>query len=303
MSETPCAECARPVGDGLPLCQTCADGVVTDLREVPSLLAELAITRAGLGRLGPHSAGGRSAETPLPIRATNHRATMQGDHAVARLETTVNGWTRALAEDLRVTPYIGGPALVELARVHRGDTGTDPGTLPITAPSQLEQAALWLAQHRREVRAHEAAHDLLVEVSGALAQIRYVVDRPVERRYLGPCPTLLDDGSECRWELRAPLGASWVRCGRCRTQHEVAEILDAVRAAAEEMLYSLADLVRVTESVGAVVPKTTLYRWARERRIEPRGWQHGQRITDHPIDASSVHVYRLGDVLSMTRRE
>ncbi|WP_433658061.1 hypothetical protein ACQPW1_39780 [Nocardia sp. CA-128927] len=307
MTETPCAECERPVGDGLPLCQTCADSVVTDLREAPSLLAELAITRAGLGRLGPHSAGGRSAETPLPIRATNYRATMQGDRAVSRLEITVNGWTRALAEDLRVTPYIDGPALVELARQHRGDTSRDPGTLPITPPSQLEQAAVWLAQHRRQLRAHEAAHELLVEVSGALAEIRSIVDRPVERRYLGPCPAQVAEGIECRWELRAQLGASWVRCGRCRTQHDIAELLDAVRAAAEDLLYSLGDLVRVTESIGAAVPKSTLYRWARERRIEPRAWQHsdahGVRITDHPIDADSVHVYRLGDVLTLTRRE
>ncbi|MFI9507552.1 hypothetical protein [Nocardia sp. NPDC052566] len=302
MSTSPCAECDRPVVDGLPLCQTCTDGVVADLRAVPGLLVELAITRAGLGRLGPHSAGGRAAETPLPIRATNYRTSMQGDRAVSRLETTVNGWTRALAEDLRVTPYIGGPALILLARQHRGPDDRDPGTLPLTAPSQLEQAAVWLAGHRRQLRAHEAAHDLLVEVSGALAQIRDVVDRPVERRYLGPCPSVLDDGGECRWELRAQLGASWVRCGRCRTQHEVAEILDAVRAAAEDMLYSLGDLVRVTEGVGAAVPKTTLYRWARERRIEPRAWQHGERITDHPIDASSVHVYRLGDVLALARR-
>ncbi|QIS00976.1 hypothetical protein F5X71_00310 [Nocardia brasiliensis] len=276
---------------------------MTELREVPSLLAELAITRAGLGRLGPQVAAGRSAETPLPIRATNRGVTMQGDRAVSRLEVAILGWTRVLAEDLRVTPYVGGPALIELARQRRGDhSGRDPGALPTTSPSQLEQAAMWLSGHRHEIRAHEAAHELLVEVSGALASIRYLVDRPVERRYLGPCPALLGDGSECRWELRAQLGASWVRCDRCRAQHDIAEILDTVRAAAEDLLYSLADLVRVTESIGAAVPKTTLYRWVRDRRLRSRAWQSGDRITDHPIDASSVQVYRLGDVLALARR-
>ncbi|WP_280442249.1 hypothetical protein [Nocardia brasiliensis] len=302
MSTAPCAECDRPVADGLPLCQTCTDGIVTDLREVPSLLAELAITRAGLGRVAAQSTGGRSVETPLPVRATRYGTTMQGDRALSQLETTVTGWTRALAEDLALTPYIGGPALIQLARTHRGKDDRDPGTLPLTAPNQLEQAAIWLSGHRHEIRAHEAAHELLVDVSRAVAQLRNVIDRPIELRYLGPCPRPLDNGAQCRWVLRAPLDASWVRCGRCRTQHEIAEILDAARTAAEDMLYSLRDLVRVTDSIGAAVPRTTLYRWARERQIEPCAWQHGDRITDHQIDATSVHVYRLGDVLTLARR-
>ncbi|GAA5079513.1 hypothetical protein GCM10023319_19260 [Nocardia iowensis] len=53
----PRAECERPVADGLSLCQTCTDGVVTDLREVPSLLAELAITRAATCRLAARTFG------------------------------------------------------------------------------------------------------------------------------------------------------------------------------------------------------------------------------------------------------
>ncbi|WP_280441061.1 hypothetical protein [Nocardia brasiliensis] len=307
MTETPCAECERPVADALPLCRTCGDTIVTDLLDVPSLLAELAITRAGLGRTAAHSAGGRSAETPLPVRATRYRTTMQGDRALSRLETTVHGWTRALAEDLSVTPFVDGPHLVALVRERRGDIGRDPATLPLTQPSQLEQAAVWLAGHRHQLRAHEAAHELLVDISGALAELRYLVDRPIERRYLGSCPATLTDSRSCSAELRAQRGASWVRCGRCRTQFEVAEIEKTARAAAENLSYTLADLVQVTTSIGRPVAKTTLYRWARERRLEPTGWQHrdehGVRITDHPMDDSAVRVYRIGDVLAMARRD
>lgn len=307
MTETPCAECERPVADAR-LCKTCGDTIVTSLLEVPSLLAELEITRAGLGRTAAASAGGRSAETPLPVRATEFRTTMQGDRALARLEATVHGWTRVLAEELGVTPFIDGPHLLDLVRERRGDIGRDPTIVPLTLPSQLEQAAVWLAGHRHQLRAHEAAHELLCEISGAIAGLRHLVDRPIERRYLGPCPATLTDGRSCGGELRAQRGASWVRCGRCRTQHEVAEIEKTARAAAENLAYTLADLVQVTTSVGQPVAKSTLYRWARERRIEPTGWQHrGEhgvvRITDHPIDASSVRVYRLGDVLVLARRE
>ncbi|WP_433660779.1 hypothetical protein ACQPW1_00370 [Nocardia sp. CA-128927] len=280
---------------------------MTDLQDVPGLCAELAITRAGLGRTGAVSAGGRSAETPLPVRATRYRTTMQGDRALSRLETTVHGWTRALAEDLGVTPFIDGPHLLALVRERRGDIGRDPGTLPLTQPTELEQAAVWLAGHRHQLRAHEAAHELLVEVSGALAELRYLVDRPIELRYLGPCPATLTDGRGCGAELRVQRGASWVRCGRCRIQHEVAEIEKSARAAAENLSYTLADLVQVTTSIGQPVAKTTLYRWKREHRLEPTGWQHRDehgvvRITDHPIDDSAVRVYRIGDVLALARR-
>ncbi|GAA5079508.1 hypothetical protein GCM10023319_19250 [Nocardia iowensis] len=60
---------------------------------------------------------------------------------------------------------------------------------------------MWLARHPHQLREHEAAHELLVDVSRALAEIRRIVDRPIELRCLGPCPAVLDDGSECRWEL------------------------------------------------------------------------------------------------------
>jgi hypothetical protein len=90
-------------------------------------------------------------------------------------------------------------------------------------------------------------------------------------------------------------------------QHEVAMVKNAVLRTAEDRLYRVADLVRVVAEFGRPVPRATLYRWAKERKIEPHGWQHtdehGTRITDHQIVPGDVQVYRLGDVLAVARKE
>ncbi|MEU0871634.1 hypothetical protein [Nocardia brasiliensis] len=300
MAEILCAHCERPVKDGLRLCVNCGDTLVYALLVVPELLLEITITRTGLDRMqGAHTAG-RSAETALPVRATSHGATMVGDQALATLDHAITTWARALAEDLGVSPHLGGAWLTHLAAQHRGGAPRDGATLPLLGLTELEQAAVWLAQHREPLRAYEAAPELLDDVTTAVERLRAAIDRPPELRYLGPCP-------HCSAALRAERGESWVRC-RCGTQHEISRIEADARAAAEDKLYTVADLLRVLATLGTPMPKRTLYRWAAEHKLTPRGWQHVDRdglvrITDHRIDDDDKKVYRLGDVAALARRE
>lgn len=301
MNEILCAECERPVKDGLILCVTCGDSLIATLLVVPEMLLEIAITRAGLDRMQGERTAGRPAETPLPVRATTRGAIMVGDHAIALLTNTVTTWARAVAEDLRVSPHIGGAWLVHLAAQHRGTAPRDGATLPLVALGQLEQAAVWLAQYRDILRGNEAALELLHDITEAVDRLRTVIDRPPELRYVGPCPS-------CSAELRAERGESWVRCRACREQTEIRQIEAGARTVAEDRLYTAGELVRVLEALGRPVPKTTLYRWAREHKISPRGWQHvgddGRvRITDHQVHDTDKHVYRCADVLALARRE
>ncbi|WP_433592301.1 hypothetical protein [Nocardia sp. CA-145437] len=302
MVEILCAECTRPVRDGLTLCVTCGDTLCEALLAVPELLLDLEITRAKLDRVQGERTAGRSAETALPVRATMRGATMVGDQALTALTTTVTGWTHALAEDLGVSPHINGPWLIHLTEQHRGDPPRDGATLPLVRLGTLEQAAVWLAQHREPLRAYEAALELLRDVTGAVARLRAAIDRPRELRYLGPC-------SECGAELRAEPGETWVRCRvqSCRTQHEIARLEDKARDAAEDRLCTRAELLRVLSALGVPVASRTLYWWASEGKLEQRGWmhpgEHGPRITDHKIDETDKPVYRAGDALALARRE
>lgn len=299
-----CAECERPVPDSLTLCRTCGDAVVTDLLAVPGLLVEMTVMRARLTRFAGGRNGGRSAETPLPVNASRRGTAMLGDGALTRLDTAVIGWTRVIAEDLAVSPCIGGPVLIAAVQDSRGgDRRHDPAAIPLAMPTPLEQAAIWLARHPHQIRAHEAACEMKREIAAALDELRRLVDKPAELRYLGPCPSRVADEARCGHGLRAQRGASWVRCGRCRVQHEIAAIEQRAREAAEDLLCTLAEVLRLTAEMGAPVAKTTLYRWARERRIAPRGWSHGDeygvRITDYWIHRDDPAVYRLGDVLRL----
>ncbi|RJO74151.1 hypothetical protein D5S18_18535 [Nocardia panacis] len=302
MADILCAECERPVKDGLTLCVSCGDSLCEALLVVPELLLDIAITRARLDRVRGARTAGRAAEAALPVRAAGRGTLMVGDEALAAIGNTVTTWARALAEDLGVNPPINDAWLVRLTEQHRDAPPRDGTTLPLVSVGAVEQAAVWLAQHREPLRAYEAALELLRDITNAVDRLRCAVDRPRELRYLGPC-------SECGAELRAERGESWVRCRArtCRTQHEIASIEADARAAAEDRLYTLAELGGVLTAVGARIGRATLYRWAGARRIEPRGWQHedeyGQRITDHQVSEGDRQVYRLGDVLLLATRD
>ncbi|MBF6301192.1 hypothetical protein IU459_27140 [Nocardia amamiensis] len=320
MSETPCLACERPVADHAPLCTKCGHRIVEALGMVPALLAEFAVTRAGLARMTAHQVG-RSAEIVLPVRVTTGRGVvLAGDMAYHRLVNSVTTWARVLAEDLGESPYIGGPYLLELAAARRGAVTADrtAAALPVVPPDATAQAAVWLAHHRHQLRAHEAAAELLADITTAVDALTRFVDRPVERRYLGACSATLDDGQPCGYGLRAELDdqgrpAAYVYCGRCKTQYDVRRIEAEATALAIEQCYSLAELVRLLPALGHPVARPTLYRWAsndreKGRRIQARGWRHVDehgfiRITDHLLAPDDEQVYRLGDVLDTAARE
>lgn len=299
MTAVQCSECGRLLGDNAALCRPCVDELTEQLLRVPALMHELTITRAGLGRSGPAS-GGRPSEPPLPIRIAG-RDRLLGASAVQRLETEVIGWARALAEDLGVTPAVGIASLVQLTQDRRRLPGStvrsDAAALaePVTA---VEQAAVWLAHHRRELAQHEAAPELARDIRSAVGALAAVI-WPAERQYLGLCDCVRDDGEECGQELRAEVGQAYVDCRRCRWRYDVAQLKAAALAGADDRLYKVDDLLRVLTALDEPVSRATLWRWAQQRRMEPRGWQHaddyGVRITDHRIGAGDAQVYRLGD--------
>ncbi|WP_280389293.1 hypothetical protein [Nocardia wallacei] len=308
MTDIQCTECSRPLGSNAALCRECIDGLRDQLLTVPALVYELAITRAGLARNGPPAVGSRPAEPPLPIRVTG-RNRLPGESAVQRLETTVIGWARVIAEDLGVIPAVNIAYLVQLTQDRRLAlrTGQRPDAAALAEPaSPLEQAAVWLAHHRLEIARHEAAAELAREVGGAVRALGAVI-WPLERQYLGLCAQKSESGEVCGQELRAELGATYTRCRRCRTQYEVRDLKAEAIQNASKRLYTLYEIVGLAAAFATPVPKTTLYRWARERKIEPRGWAHrneyGTRITDHPVSERDPRVYRLGDVLALAERE
>lgn len=349
MTTVQCRRCARPVPDNLTLCQTCGDAVVADLLSVPGLWVELQTTRAGLGKVTADRAGGRPAETPLPIRTAARgigipgalfapRPAMQGDNVIAALGNTISTWARLFAEQHHVDIPIGAPALVQITANNRhrrqlpeNSTGREPDrttaviehrlvkgervrmvrvsradaemlTDPVTV---IEQAAVWLACHPRELRGLPAAAELADDIHRALNHIRALVDRPREPRPIGPCPA-------CGVELREYVDdrgglPAFTKCSACKALHSVDIVMEKALHAIRDRLLTVAEIVRVTHDFGAPVSRATIYRWSDDRLIEPRGWMHqdktyGTRITDRQIQRGDAQVFRLGDVLDVAAR-
>lgn len=337
--EVQCAECSRPVGDRLTLCTHCGDRLRAELLSVPGVLADLTTMRSGQARFTSQRVGSRGAEVALPVQSIardRHEsqpqdpvgAELRGDRGYTRLETAVTGWARVLGEHLGEDIPIGARGLQQLA-VNGRTQPADHTAVPVrdaqgkfvrvarrhpdalTSPATpIEQAAVWMACYPHQLRAHEAAGEMLAEITDALTELRRIVDRPAELRYLGPCPGQLHDGVPCEFGLRAEPGETWVRCGRCNTQHSVPDLQAKARGIAEDQLYTLFEMRSVLAAVGTVVSKQTLHWWAngrKENRLEPRGWQHADggrvRITDHQISERDRQVYRLGDALALAARD
>lgn len=272
MSAPECGVCDRPVGDGLRLCTACGATLVDALREIPELLVELDTARSGQARFAGERIGGKSAEVPLPIadvtRRTEHGVRLLGQREQHRVINAVTTWARDIAETLGVmTPNIFGD-LVE-----------------------------WLIRREHEMRGHVAAEELHSDIVGGVIALRRVIDRPVDRKFVGRCP---QDGAN----LWAEIGESWVRCRTCREQHSVRDLEDQAAEAARDMLCTVPELLRACTAIGRPIAKRTAYYWAQHGRLTVRGWmtrdEHGDRITDRHSDGA-VPVYRVGDALELSK--
>ncbi|MFC9892129.1 hypothetical protein ACFVMC_00405 [Nocardia sp. NPDC127579] len=333
---TSCGVCTRLVGDRLTLCEQCGETLVAELLAVPGLLADLETARSGQARLDAGRTGGRSAEAPLPIKdtASEHRGRgvrLLGERDTTALSTALHGWARVLAEHLgveipmearslavlaanaRVTSMAAAvPALVVEHRLSGGKPVREARfsrrtSAQLIAPVQLdERLAVWLASHPHELRQLDAAEETYNDIVGAVARLRRTVDRRADQRYLGRCPNLLADQTKCAANLSAEPDAAWVRCPRCRQQHEVRHLEDQAAAAAREMLCTMPELLRACAAVGSPIARRTGYRWAAEQRLTRRAWlirgRVGVRITDLH-EPGAVPVYRVGDALDLACRE
>lgn len=331
----PCGVCTRLVGDRLALCEECGRALVEALLAVPSLLADLETARSGQARVTDGRAGGRSAEAPLPIKDTSSEqrgrgVRLLGERDALALATALHGWARVLADHLGTeipiesralavlaanARHTGGsaeaPAVVHEYRLHKGERVRVSRVALRTAahlitPVQVdERLAVWMASHPLELRQLDAADQAHADIVGATAHLRRAVDRPADLRYLGRCPTILDDRLTCSANLWAG-DSAWVRCPRCQMQHEVAHIQAAATEAAREMLCTMPELLHACAAVGSPIARRTGYRWAAEGRLTRRAWlirgRAGVRITDRREDGA-VPVYRVGDALELARRE
>lgn len=226
MSNEPCLVewCDRPVGDGW-VCATCGDKLSVALGDVPALWDELDVVLTRQSRYSDPEGRGGDKALPFNLKASDTGEALRG---------TLNTWCRLIAEE----------------------RGKD---LPEDHPAAV---ARWLLGSVTWLRHHRAGADAVDEITSVVHKVRYIVDRPAERIYAGPC-------KDCNGDMYGKPGAAMVECRPCGLSYDVAEMRDWMRSQVYGRLVTAREGVVLLSRFGLPVQQKTIDKWVERKRITP----------------------------------
>ena len=230
--------CDRPVGDGY-TCQSCADKLSRALGDVPALWEELDVVLTRQSRYSDPEGRGGDKALPFNLKASDAGEALRG---------TLNTWCRLIAEER-------GKDLPE---------GESP------SPSDV---AKWLLSHVTWLRHHRAGSDAVDEITSVVHKVRYIVDRPAERIYAGPC-------RDCGEDMYGKPGAAMVQCRPCGLEYDVAEMVAWMRSKVYGRLVTAKEAVVLLSRFGLPVQQKTIDKWVERKRLAV-----------HSHDAAGVRLY------------
>lgn len=249
--------CDLPAHNGY-LCGNCRTLLRKDLKNIPGLLVDLQVTIARLDRVNAEQPGVRaSGEAPLPLR-------------IGPMEAR-----RDLAETLRIWVW---------------HTAARVGVNVTTAWFEPRNLAGWLAMRIADVDSDPLAGALSDEIGCAVVRGWRTVDRPLQRRYAGPCDT-------CEMDLYAQPNADEITCD-CGATYRIEARRDWLLDQAEDHLLTATEMSR---ALPGLLPLDPQGRQVILTAAMIRGWAHRGRLTQHPPHPSQplAPTYRVGDVLDL----
>ena len=232
--------CDRPVGDGY-VCQACADKLSRALGDVPALWAELDVVLTRQSRYSDPEGRGGDKALPFNLKASDTGEALRG---------TLNTWCRLIAEE-------------------RGKE------LPEDHPAAV---ARWLLNHVTWLRHHRAGADAVDEITSVVHKVRYIVDRPAERIYAGPC-------KDCNGDMYGKPGAAMVECRPCGLEYDVAEMVAWMQHEARQRLVTAKEAIVLLGRFGLPLSQKTIEKW-RQR----------ERLFAHPEPRGGVSLYKFDDI-------
>lgn len=284
--------CTRPVPDTSFICPGCGARLRAALERIPD-----DVTLPGLVRVDAQNprAGMRRAidggRTVYGIASSLEQAIQRQTRT--RQERTEEHGPLTAAET--ALPY--DPAASEVRTVL-------DGTLTFWAAAISEQRGLdvhdwtiaglaaFLAGQVEWLRAQTAGADAFDELGSAIRQAERATDRPADRRYAGPCTTLVEPLVACGTDLYAREGRDTVTCPACATEYPLAERRAWLLDLAADRLLPVTELARAVDGLGVPVSRDTVKSWVRREQLVARGhisgWQGRQ-----------VAIYRVGDVVAL----
>lgn len=300
MSKTQClVGCGRPVRDAT-LCTSCTTKLERDLGDLPGLAEDLEIAQTRQSVMGTRY-GAASNERPLPWDERASKAT----EAVRAALTAI---------------------------IHSMNPQQPPG-------NNLTSMSRWLLMHTPDIRQRDDADDIVQQVKLTLRAARWVIDRPGDNWYAGPCraeyatePALTavtDTTCNCICHIGGAYRPACDTPGGCGLLHQVTDPepnaccvidlyakhdADTVRCrncgtehdTAERQAWLLdaaRDTLAHAELIGRAAPNLGI-------DITPsaiRGYALRGRLAAKSVDRDGRPLYRVGDVIdlaneAMTRR-
>jgi hypothetical protein len=196
-------------------------------------LAEAAVGQTRLGGIIRHQ---RGDEVPL-------RFNLRASQLLDQIHAILVEWTRDLCDS----------------------RGADVPILNTTA-----EIAIWLSDNVSAIASDEGAGICYREVSEAIQDIQRMIDRPLPRRFCGPCPTVVEHGHYCGTALLAAREATEVLCPICKITHDVEDVMARLVDDLGEWSFTYHELQSVVlPALNEPVPARTFRSWIHKRKLLP----------------------------------
>lgn len=313
-----CGVCGKPLADGAYVCTADALSLAQRLREAAGHAEDAWTVIARQARYGA-AGGGRKAEPePVAVAEDLRRNPVTTFGWAASIERPPAGGLRPgeIPPDLSASAVLAdvGNVVTTWARHVCEQRGTElpvrrPRHGPVCAdacahgscagirrrrpPSDLGEAAAWLATQVGWLRSRPEAVEAWDELHDACARLARLVDRPAgPGRLIGVC--------DCGAILYAKDGRTVVQCRNklCQMTWHVERSREILQAALREKLFTAAEAAHLAASWderGSEQIRKLINSWVSRDRITARGWIAGNTGEDE----ARWPTYRFGDILDL----
>jgi hypothetical protein len=310
-------QCGQPIGSTASLCTRCRRTLVIALVNVSAYWGDLDTVRARQTRYGQ---GGVRTTEDLPGMDMRFGIGGVGTRLMHDICNTLVTWVRYVAE--HVTEVEGPVCRVCNHHTCKAITKTRmPADVVSSMCAYLMRWSDWL-------RVSPGGPQALDEVTALERRAKWLVDRPADQWYAGPCNAItrppIHDGmtcacachrsaytlcdvaggcglnfttgeGKCTEELYAKAGDATVTCRACRTEHKVQIRRDWLVAAAMDRSARAVEIARAVELLTGEATETRMVQriaeWVRQGRL---------LVTGHVMhDGRERPLYLVGAVIDL----
>ena len=247
--------CGKPTRDDAYVCEDCLTALAKALGNMTWLDEQLEVTLTKQ-RATPTEGDPPTVSRNLPLPYHPHAA-----NALHHLRATLVSWVR-FCQDKQVRS--------------RGEHIEDPA-------NTLPAMSRWLLWHVDGLGLHDLGPTAVDEIIEAEARAMRVIDRPAERKYVGPC--------ECGRDLYAKPGAKEATCVGCEGVYQVAEYDEWMQERIKDHLVTAKEGSALLGRFGLETKRDTIDKWHKRGLVVSKGHS-----------AEGHRLYVLNDLISVASR-